>query len=201
MYNIYRPQTMTQAPLFDVNYPMLVNFAAWGQLVGHEITHAFVPFWEEDKMEDIYTNETQQLYNKKLQCFIDQYDKIEALPDVFINGTRSNRENVPDNGGMDGALEAYKKWKQDNNIKISSNQPILPGLEFTEEQLWWISFGRGYCNVYQPSYIKFMTSLAHPPPSARVIGVAQNFKEFADAFQCPTGSPMNPRNKCGFWRN
>ena len=35
------PQTITQIPMFDVEYPLVTNFAAWGYVVGHEITHGF----------------------------------------------------------------------------------------------------------------------------------------------------------------
>uniref|UniRef100_A0A915KK32 Peptidase M13 C-terminal domain-containing protein n=1 Tax=Romanomermis culicivorax TaxID=13658 RepID=A0A915KK32_ROMCU len=43
----------------------------------------------------------------------------------------------------------------------------------------------------------------HSPEMFRVVGVLSNMDEFAQAFQCPAGSPMNPlpsqRPKCRVW--
>ena len=185
---------------------MLVNYAAWGVIVGHEITHGFDSSGSnydfEGNLNGIWTNETRKLYNERMQCFIDQYDKTEVEPGIFVNGERTNREDAADNGGMEATREAYKKWKEDNNVEIDSDQRILPGLQFTEEQLWWISYGRLWCSVYQPGHFDpAVFQDLHSPPPGRVNGVVKNFKEFADAFECPTGSPMNPENKCGLWHS
>ena len=192
--------------MFDLDYPMLVNYAAWGMVVGHEITHGFdsrgSQYDFEGEPEEMWTNETRELYNERIQCFIDQYWEIEVEPGIFVNGTRTNTENTADNGGMAATIEAYGKWKEDNNVEISSNEPVLPGLEYTEAQLWWISYGRTWCTVFKPgTYDPEVYKGVHGPPPARVNGVAQNFQEFADAFQCPINSPMNPENKCGLWHN
>ncbi len=46
-----------------------------------------------------------------------------------------------------------------------------------------------------------VTAGVHSPGQFRVIGPMSNMQEFADDFNCPVGSPMNPapENKCVVW--
>lgn len=39
----------------------------------------------------------------------------------------------------------------------------------------------------------------HSPHMFRVFGSLTNSKEFAQVFNCPLNSPMNPKSKCTFW--
>ena len=62
--------------MFDINYPMLVNYAAWGFVVGHEITHGFdsggSKYDFEGEKKEMWTNKTRKLYDERIQCFINQ---------------------------------------------------------------------------------------------------------------------------------
>lgn len=39
----------------------------------------------------------------------------------------------------------------------------------------------------------------HSTGRLRVIGSVSNSKDFAKAYNCPVGSPMNPERKCNIW--
>lgn len=39
----------------------------------------------------------------------------------------------------------------------------------------------------------------HPPRPIRVNVALSNLMEFAETFNCPLDSPMNPKNKCNMW--
>ncbi|KAL5491935.1 hypothetical protein EMCRGX_G017311 [Ephydatia muelleri] len=84
---------------------------------------------------------------------------------------------------------------------VSGNtSPLLPNVNYNQDQLYFIAFGQLWCSLLTPSYIQSSTkSDAHSPGPVRVIGVVQNSAEFANAFNCKAGAPMNPSNKCTLW--
>lgn len=62
-----------------------------------------------------------------------------------------------------------------------------------------------WCNSESVEYLELLkttcdkSSACHPRAKIRVNGVVSNMKEFAEAFKCPVGSPMNPEAKCQLW--
>jgi neprilysin len=44
-----------------------------------------------------------------------------------------------------------------------------------------------------------LENLVHSLPQFRINGPLQNMREFAEDFNCPRGSPMNPKSKCEIW--
>jgi len=55
-----------------------------------------------------------------------------------VNGQLTLGENLADNGGLSIAYKAYLQSVEDNNIKPM----MLPGLDFTDRQLFFLSFAQ-----------------------------------------------------------
>lgn len=57
------------------------------------------------------------------------------------------------------------------------------------------------CNINGcfPLFFRRIISGSHSPAAFRVIGPMSNAPEFAEQFNCPIGSPMNPKHKCTVW--
>lgn len=90
---------------------------------------------------------------------------------------------------------AYKKWVDEHGP-----EPVLPGLDYTPEQLFWISAAQTWCSVYRPEAMKMrITTGVHSPAQFRVLGPLANMNDFSRDFNCPLGSPMNPEAKCEVW--
>jgi predicted metalloendopeptidase len=89
---------------------------------------------------------------------------------------------------------AYQDWKSKNGEEAR----LLP--ELSNEQLFFLSYGQGWCAKSTPESAKQRVETdVHSPPKYRIIGPLQNSYEFAQAFNCPKGSKMNPSNKCALW--
>ena len=112
-----------------------------------------------------------------------------------LDGFNSQGENIADNGGVKIAYFAYKEW-----AKANGPEPQLPGLDYTPEQLFWISMAKSWCTKERTELIKhIIITDEHMPEEFRIIGTLSNMPEFSKDFNCPAGSRMNPIEKCTVW--
>ena len=131
-------------------------------------------------------------------------------------------ENIADIIGLNAAYNAFSRGLDPREELHLS----LPQLNLSAEQLFFLSFAQvsflgslpvhgrvlpifGYLCLYMTSFF-FQASCSsgtkevneeqlktgHSPKRYRVIGTLSNIREFSLAFHCPTGSQMNPKEKC-----
>ena len=94
-----------------------------------------------------------------------------------------------------GLLIFLDKW-----VSRNQEEPLLPGLHYTQRQLFWVSAANVWCAKYRPKALKLrVLTGVHAPDMFRVQGPFSNMKEFATDFRCPVGSQMNPIKKCKVW--
>lgn len=193
---IYVMAAIANEPTFRADWPDYSLFGSLGSIVGHEITHGFDnngQLYDKDGVRRMWwSNQSQAEFNSRLQCFINQYNQY-SVEGVQVNGQMSLPENLADNGGLHASFQAYRMRA------ASTPQPRLPSLPYTPEQLFFIAYGQTWCELGLPSYYQILVRTdAHAPGSVRALAVA-NSREFAETFNCPVGSPMNPTNKCIIW--
>jgi len=198
------PAAVLQSPNYDINQPDYINYGIIGSLIGHELTHAFDDYGKyydgEGRFFDWWTDNDNEEFDEFSQCFINQYDNYSyEIEDkkYYVNGTYTLGENLADNGGLDRSFEAWKISIEKNPEKASERNIKLPGLsEYSMEQLFYISFAQSWCEIGYKFYYPFDV---HSPNRFRVNGSVSNSKRFAQIFNCPAESPMNPDNKCKLW--
>nr|XP_022911284.1 neprilysin-11-like [Onthophagus taurus] len=191
------PVSMLNSVFFSGNISTL-DYGRIGAIIGHEITHGYDnegrSYNRDGVLSGWWTEETEAAFNEKTQCFLEQYQKyyIEELG-VYVNSSLTLNENIADNGGLRQAYKALQKLqKKSSSIKTTAN--------FTTEQLFFIGYGTMWCMAETDYYLQQMHKTSnHAPGRFRVNGVVSNMPEFADAFNCPLDSNMNPANKCVLW--
>eukprot|EP01124_Arcella_intermedia_P027790 TRINITY_DN550_c0_g1_i1.p1 TRINITY_DN550_c0_g1~~TRINITY_DN550_c0_g1_i1.p1 ORF type:complete len:663 (-),score=90.37 TRINITY_DN550_c0_g1_i1:46-2034(-) len=191
------PSGILQQPFFNVSYPNAMNYGGIGLVMGHELTHGFDNqgrlYDGNGLLTNWWSDATNQKFNDKVQCVIDQYSKFEILPGVFVNGELTQGENIADMGGIKNAFHAYSQVEDINGPSIVSG--------FTNGQLFFLSFGQTWCQKATDEHWRVSTQTdPHSPGIFRVLGPLMNLPAFADVWSCPAGSRMNnPATRCQVW--
>lgn len=111
-----------------------------------------------------------------------------------MDTTSTLNEHITDHVGIDITYAAYQE-----HVKSNGPDPMLPGLDYTPNQLFWISAARPMCLVSQHEYYYHIDYEFQPPYEYSPNGALRNSKSFSDDFSCKVGSAMNPTNKCEMW--
>ncbi len=191
------PAGILQAPFFDRDFPMAMNFGGIGMVIGHEITHGFddkgrkfdprgqlTPWWQPDAIAR---------FEERAQCIDQHYSAIEVQPGQRINGQLTMGENIADLGGLKVAHLGYQRWLQEN--------PETPKIgDLTGDQLFFVAFAQSWCALTTPENERMrLVRDSHSPPRYRVNATLQNMPAFHDAFQCAPQTPMRKDPVCEIW--
>ncbi|XP_037049508.1 neprilysin-2-like [Bradysia coprophila] len=185
---------------FAMDRPQYINYASLGNTVGHEITHGFDDNGRKYDLNGNLINwwnaEARRKFSKEAECFIDQYNHYtDPKTNLTVDGDYTLNENMADNGGTRAAYYAYLNWIQRNGA-----ESLVPGVKYNQKQLFWISYAQAESSVDgQTSFTYLIENDSHAPNEFRVNGVVSNLQEFANDFNCPVGTKMNPLKKCRVW--
>ncbi|XP_011703702.1 PREDICTED: endothelin-converting enzyme 1-like isoform X2 [Wasmannia auropunctata] len=195
------PAGILQPPFYHRFFPRSLNYGGIGVVIGHEITHGFDDkgrlFDKDGNLHRWWKDEAIDGFHRRAQCLIDQYARYTVTEvGMQIDGVNTQGENIADNGGIKQAFRAYERWLRLNE----KEDETLPGMSATGKQLFFLNFAQVWCGSMRPEATrnKLKTAL-HSPGRFRVIGTLSNSKDFAQVFNCPSGSPMNPVSKCSVW--
>ncbi|MBI3542873.1 MAG: M13 family metallopeptidase [Deltaproteobacteria bacterium] len=191
------PYGILQSPVFDLRASDAANMGALGATVGHELTHGFDNDGSKydgfGNVKNWWSDAIRAKFEEGTKCLVEQADKYEVLPGMFVNGTRTLGENIADQGGTKLAYLAYKR--------MAANRPAAPVVAgFNEEQQYFVSYAQSWCAKRTDESMRLqLISNVHPPEEFRVNGVLMNIPAFAQAFGCADGSKMAPKNRCAVW--
>ncbi|XP_023034656.1 endothelin-converting enzyme 1-like [Drosophila willistoni] len=190
-------------PFFHKYWPYSLKFGAMGYVIGHELNHGFDTvgsmFDSEAEVREWWSNESGIAYKDRTECFVNHFNNY-LIPEInrTINGEKTKNENIADNGGLRQSLSAYRNFIK-NKINMPKSEQ-MPGMDHSPEQLFFLGFAQFFCSAYKMTDYWNELSDEHPTNKFRVIGALRNNGDFSTAYNCPLGSPMNPKTeKCHIW--
>jgi predicted metalloendopeptidase len=194
--NINFPAGILQPPFYSNKADDAVNYGAIGAVMGHELTHGFDDegrkFDAQGNLRDWWTKADAEAFEKRAQCFIDEYSSFKVVDAVHVNGELTLGENTADNGGIRLAFMAL--------MNLLNGKDLAPIDGFTTAQQYFIAYGQIWCENMTEEYERLLTQVdQHSPSPDRVNGVLRNFPEFGKAFSCKAGQPMMAAPACRVW--
>uniref|UniRef100_A0A665TTQ8 Neprilysin n=1 Tax=Echeneis naucrates TaxID=173247 RepID=A0A665TTQ8_ECHNA len=195
------PAGILQPPFFSKGQAKSLNYGGIGMVIGHEITHGFDDngrnYDKDGDLKDWWTPDSTERFLELSKCIVDQYGNFswDLANGLNLNGNNTLGENIADNGGIRQAYQAYR-----NYVKEHGEEPPLPGIDLSHDQLFFLNFAQVWCGTHRPEQaVNSIKVDVHSPGKFRVLGSLQNFPEFAKAFSCNKSSYMVPDNVCRVW--
>jgi len=172
------PAGILQPPFFNKDADDAVNYGAIGAIIGHEMTHHFDSqgrkFDASGNLTDWWTPEDANNFNKSTEVLVDEYNRFEVLPGLYVNGDLTLPENVADFGGLTVAYHAYK-------LSLKEEPEMIDG--FTGDQRFFLSFTQVWRESDTNESLRTLALTdTHSPARFRVNGVVFNVPEFYRAF-------------------
>lgn len=198
-YNeIVFPAAILQAPFFDEFADPAVNYGAIGAVIGHEMGHGFddqgAKYDENGILRDWWQKSDVEAFDALGKKMVEQYNKFEALPGVFLNGQLTLGENIGDHCGVVVGLEAY-------NLSLKGKAaPVLAGYDGT--QRFFLSWAQVWRELNREESLRNQIQTdPHSPPDFRVNGTIQNVDAWYTAFNVSADNKLfvAPENRVKIW--
>jgi putative endopeptidase len=197
--NVNFPAGYFQPPFFSDKEDDAANYGDMGSTVGHELTHGFDDegrqFDKDGNLKDWWTKADEQKFNDRAQCMVKQYDAIEAVPGVHLNGKLTLGENLADLGGL---WLAWLAWL--DKAEAAHLDMITKMDGYTPDQRFWVAYAQQWCTQTRPEQLRTQAQTnPHAPDEYRTNSVLQDLPEFAKSFSCKKTARMVSANPCRVW--
>lgn len=193
------PAAILQAPFFDAEADLASNYGAIGSVIGHEITHGFDAsgsnFDGYGNISQWWTDEDAEAFDALNADVVAQYDAIEVLPGIAIDGALTVTENVADLGGVQAAYDA---------LIVALGEPSDANVPWflTQQQRFFIAASSTWRQQATDEYVQYLVTVdVHAPASARATQPLKNTDAFYEAFDIAEGDPeyLAPDDRIVIW--
>ncbi len=199
MNNVNFPAGYFQPPFFSGKEDDAANYGDMGSTIGHELTHGFDDegrqYDKDGNLKDWWTKGDELKFNERAECMVKQYDAIEAVPGVHLNGKLTLGENLADLGGL---WLAWLAWQDKADAAHLDMTAQTDG--YTPEQRFWIAYAQQWCTQTRPERLRTQAQTdPHAPDEYRTNTVLTDLPEFAKSFKCKKTAPMVNPQPCRVW--
>ncbi len=199
-YNeIVFPAAILQPPFYNYKADDAVNYGGIGAVIGHEISHSFddqgAKFDANGNLNNWWTDEDLEKFQELGGKLAAQFDAIEVLPDVNINGKFTLGENIGDLGGVNAAYDALQL-----SFEKNGKPEAIDG--FTAEQRFFMSWATVWRTKMLDEALKNRIKTdPHSPGMNRAVQPLKNIDAFYDAFDIKEGDAMYlpPAERVKIW--
>lgn len=185
---LWIPAGMLQAPFIDSAHSDARNYGSIGCILAHEMSHAFDDegsrFDATGDLHPWWHPNTTAGFAERKQCLEQLYSSF-VVDGRNVSGKLTIGEDIADTAGVKLSYEAF-----------ASKAPRTP----QEKRTFFTAFAQTWCaDVRSETRVKALLTDPHAPQKYRVIGALSQFAPFGEAYGCPAGSPMAPRDRCSLW--
>jgi putative endopeptidase len=201
------PAAILQPPFFNADADDAVNYGAIGVVIGHEMTHGFDDqgrqFDKDGNLNDWWTAEDTEAFNKRADVLVAQYDAIEIQPGLMANGRYTLGENIADQGGLRVAHTAMKMAQGatvEAGVVTGGTEPA-PIDNFSADQRFFLAYAGLWAQNIRPEEEARLTKLdVHSLGKWRVNGALRNVDDFFTAFGIADGEMwLAPEQRVVIW--
>ncbi|MEM7485603.1 MAG: M13 family metallopeptidase [Bacteroidota bacterium] len=182
------PAAILQPPFYNYTADEAVNYGGIGAVIGHEISHAFDDsgsrFDADGNLKNWWTDEDLAAFTERGNALAAQYDSVQILPEVHVNGKFTLGENIGDLGGVLGAYDGLQRHFAENGRPEN-----IDG--FTPEQRFFMSWATVWRTKSRDEALRTQIKTdPHSPGQVRAIQPLLNVQAFYDAFDIKEGDEM-----------
>jgi putative endopeptidase len=191
------PAAVLQPPFFFPHGDAAVNYGATGATIGHEISHSFdnlgSEFNAQGKLENWWTPQDAAHFKATTQKLVQQYNRYEALPGLFVNGQQTLGENIADVAGLAVAYAAYHRSLH------GKPAPVINGL--TGDERFFLAYAQSWRVKMRDAELRQRLSTdVHAPDNIRAQAV-RNIDGWYAPFHVQAGEKLylSPDDRVKIW--
>lgn len=189
---------ISQPPFYTPGADPVVNYCTMGAVIGHELTHGFDStgrqYDPQGNVRDWWTPQATAEFKKRNDLLVAQFNRVQLLPGLHLDGALTLGENTADLGGITlahGALHRALKGKP---------QPKVDGL--STDQRCFVAWSQLWIYKAREERIRLLAAIDYHANSA-VRGYAPllNLDAFHQAFGTRPGDAMwrKPADRVRIW--